>query len=337
MKWLILLSLFSCTQVTSLNMRKHTFGMVPAKIIWFQVAGLNAEHVAMLRFRQNANQLTSFEKSICVGKSWTYNLYNIRTPAQHSFLAQFSGKKNVKGSCEDSELRPMWSYLATRGFKSGVFEVAPTPAESLLSFQSCGDAGAAYLNPLYYWLQAKVPAGGQTYYYSEDIPLKPNRQLYDRSCERGACSATITENVRGIYGRFQRLSSKHLFIVRDFSYLHALEKKDFVRAREILADLERAYAYALSFANESNDYLVVLTSGDSRFIDFPDQGRPWFEFEKTGANAQAKRSTLANLVLASGARAENFCGIYDDSDVFERMLSGPKQQGLELKLINPFK
>lgn len=325
-----------CTQVTSLNMRKHTFGLVPAKIIWFQVAGLNSEHVAMLRFRQTADQLTSFEKSICVGKSWTYNLYNIRTSAQNSFLAQLTGKKNIKGSCEDTELRPMWSYVAGRGYQTGVFEIAPTASESLLSFQSCGENGAAFLDNLLYWRQGDVPANAQTFYYSEDFPLKPNKQLYDRSCQKGICSSTITENVRGIYERFQRQTNKHLFIVRDFSYLHALEKKDFVKAREILAELERAYAFAQGIADDSSNTLLVLTSGDSRFIDFPDQGKPWFEFEKTGANAQAKRSTLANLVLASGARAENFCGIYDDSDVFERMLSGPKQQGLELKLINPF-
>lgn len=69
----------------------------------------------------------------------------------------------------------------------------------------------------------------------------------------------------------------------------------------------------------------------------PDQGKAYYEFEKQGKNASVKRTKLTNLVLASGARAENFCGMYDDSEVFERILSGPKQQGLELKIINPFK
>ena len=80
----------------------------------------------------------------------------------------------------------------------------------------------------------------------------------------------------------------------------------------------------------------MMTTSDSRFIDFPDQGKPWYEFDKSGAHAQTKRAELMNMVVASGARAENFCGVYDDADIFERILSGPKQQGLELKFINPF-
>jgi hypothetical protein len=123
---------------------------------------------------------------------------------------------------------------------------------------------------------------------------------------------------------------------RDFSYLRALEKQDFVRAKEILLDIDRAYGEALKYT-DSSDYLVLLTTGDSKFVDMPDQGKAWYDYEKDNKNISAKRTKLTNLVLASGSRAENFCGMYDDSSVFERILSGPKQQGLELKIINPFK
>ena len=126
-------------------------------------------------------------------------------------------------------------------------------------------------------------------------------------------------------------------IIRDFSYLSALEAKDFQTAKSILSDLERSLSEALLVAEKSNDYLVLVTSGDSRFVDMPEQGKQWYEFEKLGKAAQVKRTKLTNLVLATGARSENFCGLYEDSQVFERMLSGPKQLGLELKFINPFK
>jgi hypothetical protein len=72
-------------------------------------------------------------------------------------------------------------------------------------------------------------------------------------------------------------------------------------------------------------------------VDMPNQGKQWFDFEKAGSNANMKRTKLTNLVLATGARSENFCGMYDDSQVLERLLSGPKQLGLELIFINPFK
>lgn len=123
--------------------------------------------------------------------------------------------------------------------------------------------------------------------------------------------------------------------MRDFSYLRALEQKDFKRAREILYDLERAYAAALEYEKNS-DQLVLLTTAESKFVSMPEQGKDWQQIDKQEKKTPA-RSKLTNLVLASGARAENFCGIYEDSQVFERILSGPKQQGLELKIINPFK
>ena len=45
MKFLMMLILISgCAQVTSLNMKKHEFGILPIKIIWFQIAGLEEEH-----------------------------------------------------------------------------------------------------------------------------------------------------------------------------------------------------------------------------------------------------------------------------------------------------
>jgi hypothetical protein len=144
------------------------------------------------------------------------------------------------------------------------------------------------------------------------------------------------DDFKSVYGKFRKVSDKHLMIIRDFSYLRALENKDWNKAREILADIERTYGEALKLT-DSSDYLVLLTTGDSRFVDMPDQGKGWYEFEKLNKNASVKRTKLTNLVLASGSRAENFCGMYEDSQVFERILSGPKQQGLELKIINPFK
>jgi hypothetical protein len=72
-------------------------------------------------------------------------------------------------------------------------------------------------------------------------------------------------------------------------------------------------------------------------MDLPDEGRTWSEFEKNKIQPQMKRSKLTNLVIANGARSENFCGLYEDSQIMERILSGPKQLGLELKFLNPFK
>ena len=338
MKWslLLLFILMGCAQVTSLNLRKHQFGILPTKIVWFQVAGLEEEQIAMLRFQQSGLMSTSFEENICIGKTWGYNSYKLRNPAEVSFLSQITGKMNMKNSCEDAEMKPIWAYIYNNGYSTGILESGANKNQSLAHFNSCGEKGLVFLSSLYYWMRTEAQPGAKTFHYREDIPTEPNQLIYDRTCNAKNCSSSIQDDFNAVYEKFSKLSQKHLFIVRDFSYLAALEKRDFQRAKEILIDLEKSYRAAMNLAKDS-DYLVLLTTGESKFVDMPDQGKAWYDFEKDNKNVQVKRTKLTNLVLATGARAENFCGIYDDTEVFERILSGPKQQGLELKIINPFK
>lgn len=334
MKWLVLMVLMGCTQVTSLNMKKHVFGVTPSKIIWFQVAGLELEHLALLRFRESAEKLTSFERSLCTGHAWSYNLFNIRNEAEASFLAQTTGKMNVQDSCEDAELKPLWSYLVDENYQSIVLENGAQKEESLSRFKACGQRGEDFLGNTTLFLQSPPPDGAKTFFFSDEIKITPGQMVYDKSCSKKGCKTSLGDNFRSVYETV-RGQGKHVFILRDFSYLSALEKKDFIRAREILRELERSFASALAFSQDSGDTLVLLTSGETRFVDFPDQGKAWFDLEKKGEGASAKRTVLTNVVLASGARAENFCGVFNESEIMSRILSGPKQQGLELKFINP--
>jgi hypothetical protein len=336
MKWLILLGLVGCAQVTSLNLKKHQFGLIPTKIIWFQVAGLEEEQISMIRFNQLSDKRTAFEESICVGQTWGFNLYKLRNTAQSTFFSQITGKKNVKNTCDDAELRPIWNYINPNGYNTGVLESGANMNESLTSINTCGEQGSVFLSSLYFFKRSQPAANAATFHYSDEIEMTPNQILYDRTCGENSCASSLTEDLNSIYRKFSKVSQKHLMIVRDFSYLHALEKKEFSKAREILNDIDRAYSEALKLTN-SSDYLVLLTTGDSRFIDMPDQGKSFYDYDKSDKNINVKRTKLTNLVLASGARAENFCGMYDDSEVLARILSGPKQQGLEFKIINPFK
>jgi hypothetical protein len=334
---LFLLVLASCAQVTSLNMQKHEFGLQPTKIIWFQIAGLEEEQLAMLRFQYSGEKKTSFEQNNCIGMTWNYNLYNLRNSAQASFLSQLTGKKNIKMTCEDAELRPIWSYLNGNGYETGILEVGASGPQALSSFNQCGDKGVVFLSSLYYWTRSVGPQAADGFHYRDPIPMIPNRIFSDKTCDQKTCYSSISDDFKSIYQTLKKVSGKHLMMVRDFSYLSALEAKDFQAAKTILSDLEKSLSEALLIAEKSNDYLVLVTSGESRFVDMPEQGKQWYEFEKLGKSAQVKRTKLTNLVLATGARSENFCGLYEDSQVFERMLSGPKQLGLELKFINPFK
>lgn len=159
MKWLLIFLIISgCAQVTSLNMQQHEFGVLPTKIIWFQIAGLEEEQLAMLRFQYAGERKTAFEESNCLGKSWNYNLYNLRNSAEASFLSQLTGKKNIKMTCEDTDLRPVWNYLSGNGYNTGIFEIEASKAQSLLSFNECGEKGVSFLSSLYLWLRKEPVA-----------------------------------------------------------------------------------------------------------------------------------------------------------------------------------
>ncbi len=338
MKLFLLISLIllgSCAQVTSLNLRKHEFGQQPSRIIWFQIAGLEEEHLAMIRFSQVQNAPTSFENALCVGKTWDYSLAKLRNSASNEFMSQVVGKKSIKGSCEDTNNRAVWSYLATSGYRTGILEIKADEKESLMSFVPC-EKGPNFLKTLHMWIMSKPPANASTFHYVEPIAMKEDVVNYDRSCGVKGCSASIANNYMAIYESFQKNSSKHIFIVRDFSYLKALKEKNFILARDILRDLEKTLAIAQENGRKQGN-LILVSTAETMLVDFPDQGVGWYDFEKDGSKATVKRQKLMNTVFAYGARSENFCGVYEGASLLERMLSGPKQQGLEFKFINPFK
>lgn len=333
---IIFTSIFSCAQITSLNLQKHQFGQIPTKIIWIQVAGLNEEHIAMLKFsKQTSGQKTSFEKFLCVGKAWEYNLFKIRPSAKSSFLSQITGKKNIKNSCEDYTQKPIWSYMTPQGYKVGVFEGQMSKKNSLESANECKNDKTDFIKGITLWKMQKGEKKNKLFHVNETRDYKDNI-YYDKSCLSGDCYSTFSQNVIGVYEQFTRKDPNHLFIVRDFDFKRNLDKKDIASVKANLIELEKITQYFQNLTQNSTDVLVLLTSAQTKNVEFPRYGNEWKTFEKTGKLIQNKKSQLISTVFASGARAENFCGIYDQSDILTRIFSGAKQQGLELAIINPF-
>jgi hypothetical protein len=65
-------------------------------------------------------------------------------------------------------------------------------------------------------------------------------------------------------------------------------------------------------------------------IEFPKAGRSWEMIEKRGLNVNYKRSQLLAPVFAHGPGAENFCGVYEESEIFKRFLWNPEKNILDL-------
>lgn len=107
-------------------------------------------------------------------------------------------------------------------------------------------------------------------------------------------------------------------------------------AGEELAQINEILNYFQKYSKKRNDTLVLLTTAHALELDFPKAGKEWSNYTQKSNYLNVKNSKLISTVFAYGARAENFCGMFDQSEVLTRIFSGSKQQGLEFSIINPF-
>ncbi len=323
--------------MTSLNLKKHQFGKIPTKIIWIQVAGFTHEHLALLKFDNNAStQLNSFENTLCLGEAWEYSLFDLRPSAELSFISQITGKKNIKNTCEDLSYKPIWDYGKNLNLKIGLFESELRSEQSILTkVDEC--KADSYLSNVTYWGMKNNPKKSQKLFHiNELVNYEKGNRYFDKSCVSGKCSTSLSKNIEQTFLNFQKNSSNYIYLVRNFSYLNALKKNNMVDIKRELFELERTLAFFQSLARKNSDMLILLTTANGQEIDFPRSGLAWKNFDRSKNFLKLKNSKLISSVYASGARAENFCGIYDQSQILTRIYSGAKQQGLEFSIINPF-
>src|SRR5690606_17002399 len=108
-----------------------------------------------------------------------------------------------------------------------------------------------------------------------------------------------------------RNASNFVYLIRDFSYFEALNKKNIKQASKKLLELDKIIGYFQALTEKNKDLLVLVTTTTPVGLEFPWQGKEWAEYEKNGANLFYKKTELMSSVFASGARAENFCGIFE--------------------------
>ena len=314
--------LFSCARLETLNLIDHKYGVSPKRIIWFQIPGLNEDHISILRFNSSlADKRTAFENFSCLGKIWGYNLYDLRPSAASGLLAQMVGKENITKTCNDFDHSPIWNYLATLGYKTGILESGTHDSESLDYTLTCKDKASIFLDQAIFFRMAPAKSSDKTLFHFQDREFfDKNKIYYDRTCQKGSCFASLEGNLESILSRFKIERGRYLFIVRDFTYLNALKKREIQKARTTLNELEQIITKFLEIQKSDSEMLLLITSSESIGVDFPKAGTEWAGFEKKGDNLGYKSSLLMSPVLAKGAGAENFCGIYKESEILERLL-----------------
>ncbi|WP_417337316.1 hypothetical protein [Halobacteriovorax marinus] len=328
--------LASCSKVETIGLKTHSFNSKPKRIIWIQAAGVTEEHFALSKFtRSVVEEKTSFEKSLCMGKIWNFNLYQLRPDSKSGFLAQSFGTKNITGQCSDYENKPMWSYFKSIGFKVSALENGVNDKQSLLNAWKCKSTRNEIPKSMSLWKMTDTSnQSAKRFHFQEEMNFTDGEVLYDRSCRAGICYASLYNNAVEISKNLQKSSVRSLLIIRDFSIENAIVRKDVEGLRDRVNSLEKLYNYFLAEANNSNDTLVVLTGSGGRNIELPRRGKQWERFDQKGSYVLYKRNSLMSPVLADGAGAENFCGLYEESDIFKRFLWSPEEKKVPLDLIN---
>lgn len=343
-KLLVVIIFAGCARVQTLNLEKHVYSERPHHIVWFQIAGFSEEHIPLLRFNvPEASYHTSFEKIDCLGKMWNYNLYELRPDASKSFLSQLNGSKNIKGQCEDFEARPVWDYLSEMGYASSLFENGASNDISLEKSLKCSQSGVVNTNKVRFYrmgpdANSLEGTGKKSFHYqdsAEAIQESMNPGLYyDKSCQKNLCYSSISNNFKTLWSQFIKEQPQTFFLVRDFNFLKALQKKDISYAKESLQEIERIVSWIN--AQKRDDVLILITGAESLNVEFPKEGKEWAEFERSGKNIIYKNAALMSPVLAQGPMSENFCGLFDESEMLKRVIYRPERKQFDWDLLNPF-
>jgi len=337
---LLTISLISCARVQTLNLQPHVYSERPKHIVWIQIAGFTEGHLPLLRFNvTDAGHKTNMEQVDCVGKMWNYNLYQLRPEASRSFISQMTGSKNIKGTCEDYEAKAASTYLENIGYEVSFLESGASAEQSLEKSLGCSNNNTVDLNKMRFYKTGALAASALKTFHYQDSPdlvtesMQPG--LYqDRSCQKGICYSSLSNNFKTLWTRLTKDRLKTFFIVRDFNFQNALKKKDLTLAKETLLELDRIIGSLP--VDKADEILVVISGAESLPMEFPLQGKEWADFEKTGKNVIYKNTALMSPVLARGAMAENFCGIFDESEMLKRMIYKPEGKKFNWDSVNPF-
>lgn len=335
-----ILILSSCARVQTLNLESHDYSERPQKIVWFQIAGFSEEHIPLLKFNvAESSNKTSFELSNCLGKMWTYNLYELRPKASNSFLSQITGSKNIKGTCEDYEMPGVWSVLANFNYSAGILENGIDDKQSLESALTCPNNKLIDLTQIRYWRMGPTSEQTKKTFHYQDPPnqlvesMKPGL-YFDRSCQKGLCFSSLSNNFKTLWTLLGKEAQANIFIVHDFNFQQALNKKSINEAKEALQEIDRMLSWIKK--ESDNKALIIISGAETHPIELPLQGKEWAEFEKSGKHIVYHRPSLMSPVLAYGAMAENFCGLFDESEMFKRIIHRPAAKEFRWDYINPF-
>lgn len=324
---------FSCSRIQTLNMREHSYSKKPQKIIWLQVAGFSDELLPLLKFNNLSADISLFaDRADCVGKMWNFNLFNLRPKANVSFLSQMYGLKNVSNECETLSKDSILSAYLQEGYQASVFESSVSEIDSLERVLSCKN-----LENVKIFKMSQAQKAAQFFHYQEMNEEKlrslPSGVYYDKACQKGTCYSSLISNLKAILANQIKDSAKNLIIVRDFSLLNAIKNKDVNLLKESMGELGQITKWFE--LNVGSNALILITGAESTMLDYPAEGAEWEEYLKANKNIFFRTNSLMSTAISKGAMAENFCGLFDEAEIFNRLNFEPPRKKFDWDNLNP--
>lgn len=335
-----LIHISGCSFQETLNMQSFSYWDYPGQINWLLLPGFHLEHLVLTKFYStNLERPQFWENTHCVGNSFEYNLYDNRPMVMDSIVAQLSGSKNIIKACPQSkEFTPLW-HPSYKGHKIALLEIAPGMTSSntisLTKLSNCPEF-SKFDSVIYFKMDPnifhskgpKIEEKVETFNSQQKEAIsaksyfKTGKVYYDSSCQGSTsnlelCNNSVLQNIEFIHHYLKRNEEQFIFIIIDYRYLMALEHQQIETMASILLNYGPLFESIQQQASRYNSSLSIVTGPNPLIF-------PW-EYNVSKKNlifSTKDQTTKAFLspVFVKGARAENFCGVYDQSEIVHRFL-----------------
>jgi hypothetical protein len=322
----LLVAFVGCSQKQAINLQTHEFRSFPLQIVFLNLEGLEFEHLGLLKLSsKDVRSKLAFEEMLCIGETWNSSLTTLRSPPRQSFFQMMTSVKSDVDNCLDDERKPIWEFQEFRGHRAGLYEVGVLPQDSFHALTFCKSGKRVTENVTFLsGREEKKENGFEPFHFQTTKTLALHARLFDQSCRKtGDCYARPSDNFLRFIELINENRKRSINVYQDQRYFTALEKKDMSTAREVLVEWEFMLSELMNMAKKNSKMLIVIASGGGFHLHLPNQGKSWEEFEKKGINISRLNPKVTGQVFSFGARAENFCGVYHNSDIFYRFFWTP--------------
>lgn len=324
-----------CARVQTLNMESHKYSERPNNVVWIQVPGLSLELIALLKLaNKDANDRSNFERAQCVGKFWNYNLFEMQPDSVKGALSQLNGSRNIKGSCDDFIQKPVWRYFREMGYKTAIIEQINSLEESVLRAKTCGNSDAYVDDQDLILVMGKQKFLSAEEFHRLEKDWPKTGIFFDKACLSGNCASTLESNVMDFHQKWLKGNQGQFLMIRTFSLEKAIKDKDLIKIKESMAELNRLIGF-FSKSVYSNS-LLLITGAGAVDVQYPNNQKNWLDFEKNGKNFAVNSNNLFATSFSFGAMAENFCGVFNESDILKRILYIPPGKKFNWDYFLPF-